>query len=108
LHPKKFHKRGYNQSEWIAKGLAKVLDKPVDTTHLIRIRENTTQTKKSVFERYKNTAGIFSLTDLTVFQRKHVLLVDDVLTTGATLEACMLTLMDTDYIKISIFTLAIA
>ena len=108
LHPKKFHKRGYNQSEWIANGLAKVLEKPVDSTHLIRIRENTTQTKKSVFERYKNTAGIFALTDLTVFQHKHVLLVDDVLTTGATLEACMQTLMDTGYIKISVFTLAIA
>lgn len=108
LHPKKFQKRGYNQSEWIAKGLAKVLDKPIDTTHLIRIRENTTQTKKSVFERYTNTANIFSLTDLTVFQHKHVLLVDDVLTTGSTLEACMQVLLETDYIRISVFTLAIA
>lgn len=108
LHPKKFHKRGYNQSEWIAKGLAKILEKPVDTTHLIRIKENTTQTKKSVFERYTNTANIFSLTDLTVFRHKHVLLVDDVLTTGSTLEACMQTLLETDYIKISVFTLAIA
>lgn len=108
LHPKKFHKRGYNQSEWIAKGLAKILEKPVDTTHLIRIKENTTQTKKSVFERYTNTANIFSLTDLTVFRHKHVLLIDDVLTTGSTLEACMQTLLETDYIKISVFTLAIA
>ena len=108
LHPKKFQKRGYNQSEWIAKGLAKVLDKPIDTTHLIRIKENTTQTKKSVFERYTNTANIFSLTDLTVFQHKHVLLVDDVLTTGSTIEACMQVLLETNYIRISVFTLAIA
>lgn len=108
LHPKKLQKRGYNQSEWIAKGLAKVLDKPIDTSHLIRIKENTTQTKKSVFERYTNTTNIFSLTDPTIFQHKHVLLVDDVLTTGSTLEACMQVLLETDYIRISVFTLAIA
>jgi ComF family protein len=108
LHPKKYAQRGYNQSEWIAKGLSEILDKPVDTTHLIRIRENTTQTKKSIFERYQNTSGIFTLTEKTIFRKKHVLLVDDVLTTGSTLEACMIALMETDYIKISIFTLAIA
>lgn len=108
LHPKKYAKRGYNQSEWIASGLAEVLKKPVDITHLIRIRENTTQTKKSIFERYQNTSGIFTLTDRSVFCKKHVLLVDDVLTTGSTLEACMIALMETDYITISVFTLAIA
>jgi len=108
LHPKKYAKRGYNQSEWIASGLAEVLNKPVDTDHLIRIRENTTQTKKSIFERYQNTSGIFTLTDKSVFCKKDVLLVDDVLTTGSTLEACMIALMETDYITISVFTLAIA
>lgn len=108
LHPKKYAKRGYNQSEWIAKGLAEMLEKPVDTTHLIRIRENTTQTKKNIFERYQNTSGVFTLNDKTVFHKKHVLLVDDVLTTGSTLEACMIALMETDYITISVFTLAIA
>jgi ComF family protein len=108
LHPNKLAKRGYNQSEWIAKGLASVLKKPVDTTNLVRIRANTTQTKKSVFDRYKNTEGVFKLKDKKVFEGKHVLLVDDVLTTGSTLEACMVPLMDTDFIKISVFTLAIA
>lgn len=108
LHPKKYAKRGYNQSEWIAIGLSEILNKPVDTTHLIRIRENTTQTKKSIFERYQNTSGIFTLTDKSVFCKKHVLLVDDVLTTGSTLEACMIALMETDYITISVFTVAIA
>jgi ComF family protein len=108
LHPRKFAKRGYNQSEWIARGLASVLDKPIDTLHLQRIRENTTQTKKSVFDRYKNTEGIFKLTDTEIFNGKHVLLVDDVLTTGSTLEACMQALLVTENITISIFTLAIA
>ena len=108
LHPKKYAKRGYNQSEWIAKGLAEILKKPIETTHLMRIRENTTQTRKSIFDRYQNTTGIFVLNDKTIFRKLHVLLVDDVLTTGSTLEACMLALLETDYIKISIFTLAIA
>jgi ComF family protein len=108
LHPKKQLKRGYNQSEWIARGLSEALNKPVDTTHLIRIKENATQTKKSVFERYQNTQGIFALNDVTVFEKKHILLVDDVLTTGSTLEACALALMESSFVKISVFTLALA
>lgn len=107
LHPKRLQERGYNQSEWIAKGLSEILDKPIDTTNLIRIKENATQTKKSVFERYQNTREIFKQLDIKQFKKQHVLLVDDVLTTGSTLEACMLALMETDYIKISAFTLAI-
>ncbi len=108
LHPKRYAKRGYNQSECIAQGLSTVMGKPIDTKTLIRIRENTTQTRKSVFDRYRNTKGIFHLKDKKTFEKKHVLLVDDVLTTGSTLEACMIALMETDYIKISVFTLAIA
>lgn len=108
LHPQKHKIRGYNQSEWIGKGLSEILDKPQDTRTLIRVRENTTQTKKSVFERYENTEGIFDLTDKTTLSGKHVLLVDDVLTTGSTLEACISALLETDGIKISVFTLAVA
>jgi len=108
LHPKKQLKRGYNQSEWIARGLSEALNKPVDATHLTRIKENATQTKKSVFERYQNTQGIFALNDVTVFEKKHVLLVDDVLTTGSTLEACALALMESNFVKVSVFTLALA
>lgn len=108
LHPKKYIKRGYNQSEWIAKGLSEILGKPQDTVTLARVRENATQTKKSVFERYENTEGIFELRDLAVLQDKHVLLVDDVLTTGSTLEACIRALLATEGIKVSVFTLAVA
>lgn len=108
LHPKKFASRGYNQSEWIGRGLSAVLNKPQDTKSLIRVRENTTQTKKSVFERYENTAGIFELTDTTGLVDKHVLLVDDVLTTGSTLEACISTLLQIKGIKVSVFSLAVA
>jgi len=108
LHPGKYKLRGYNQSEWIGKGLSVVLNRPMDTSTLIRARENTTQTKKTVFERYENTEGIFELKDTTVLAGKHVLLVDDVLTTGSTLEACVRALLETPEIKISIFTLAVA
>jgi ComF family protein len=108
LHPKKLAKRGYNQSECIANGIAAVIKKPIDNTNLIRTRENQTQTRKSIFDRYSNTKGIFSLKCKNMYREKHVLLVDDVLTTGSTLEACMLTLMQTEHIKISVFTLALA
>jgi ComF family protein len=108
LHPRKYKMRGYNQSEWIGKGLSLILNKPMDIKTLLRVRENASQTTKSVFERYENTEGIFELTDKTVLEGKHVLLVDDVLTTGSTLEACIRALLETDGIKISIFTLAVA
>ncbi len=108
LHPKKFAKRGYNQSEYICTGLAEILKKSVDTKSLIRIRENTTQTKKTVFERYENTLGLFEVKNEENLKGKHILLVDDVLTTGSTLEACITALIQIPEIKVSIFTLAVA
>jgi ComF family protein len=108
LHPKKYKLRGYNQSEWIANGLSAIMEKPIDTRSLVRKYENTTQTKKSVYERYENTDGIFQVIDENDLKCKHVLLVDDVLTTGSTLEACIKALSDLEGIQISIFTLAVA
>lgn len=108
LHPKKMVKRGYNQSEWIGMGLSEVFEIPQNTNVLIRTKENTTQTKKSVFERFENTSGIFELTDKETLANKHVLLIDDVLTTGSTLEAAIRTLMEAEGVRISVFTLAIA
>jgi ComF family protein len=108
LHPEKFKKRGYNQSEWIGKGLSEILQIPQDTTTLKRIKENATQTRKTVFERYENTEGIFELSDKTTLTGKHILLVDDVLTTGSTLEACIRVLTEIEGIRISVFTLAVA
>lgn len=108
LHPKKFKKRGYNQSEWIAKGLSSILGKPYDTSSLCRLHESTTQTKKSVFERYENTEGVFGLLDKNTLSGKHVLLVDDVLTTGSTLEACVKVLLNCEGVKVSVFALAAA
>lgn len=108
LHPKKLAKRGYNQSEWVAKGLAEVLEKPMDTAHLVRIKENESQTRKSAFERYSNTEGIFLLNDSRTFAGKHILLVDDVLTTGSTMEACVHALHTAPDVTVSVFALAMA
>lgn len=108
LHPKKYKSRGYNQSEWIGKGISFILKKPIDTSVLVRVRENPSQTKKTVYERFENTEGIFELKDKSYLEGKHILLVDDVLTTGSTLEACIGALLETKGIKISVFTLAVA
>ncbi|MDR2854055.1 MAG: ComF family protein [Prevotellaceae bacterium] len=108
LHPNKLRKRGYNQSEWIARGIAAVLQKPVDVQNLFRAIENPTQTKKSVYERFQNTDGIFQIHDASDFENKHILIIDDVLTTGATIEACILPMKDIKGVKISVFTLATA
>ena len=108
LHEKKEAKRGYNQSEMICNGLAEILGMPVVTDNLYRTAENTTQTRKSVFERYENTQGIFGLKNPAEFEGKHILIVDDVLTTGSTVEACIQALLQAKNTRISVFTLAIA
>jgi ComF family protein len=108
LHPKRLKMRGYNQSEMIAKGIVEILQRPLDTSTLIRITENETQTKKAVYDRYKNTLGIFDIADTESHKNKHILLVDDVLTTGSTLEACITVLRKIEGVEISVFALAMA
>jgi len=108
LHPKKLALRGYNQSECIANGISYVLNKPVETKSLIRVMENTTQTRKSVYERYENTSGIFRYQQGCIPDNSHLLLVDDVLTTGSTLEAAVAALSDIPGVRVSVFTLAVA
>jgi ComF family protein len=108
LHKKKERKRGYNQSEWIAKGLSEGMQIPYFTNLLIRSDFTETQTKKSRFQRWQNVKEVFQLTDPNALKEKHVLLIDDVLTTGATLEAAIQKLAVIPTIKISIATLATA
>jgi len=108
LHKKKEKKRGYNQSEWIAKGLSSGMQIPYNTKLLIRSEFTETQTKKSRFHRWKNVEDVFQLTDLNALKNKHVLLCDDVLTTGATLEAAIQKLAVVPSLKISVVTLAAA
>ncbi len=106
LHPKKRKIRGYNQSMCIAEGMSEVLQIEADDNTLKRIINTQTQTKKSRIDRWQNVDNIFKLTS-DKFNGKHILLVDDVITTGSTLESCALTLQEKDA-KISIATLAIA
>lgn len=108
LHPKKLAKRGYNQSECIGKGLSTILEKPQRTDILIRTKATDTQTKKNVYERYVNTEGIFELSNKASVENMHILLVDDVLTTGSTIEAAIQAFKHVQNLKISIFTLAAA
>lgn len=88
LHPKKEKMRGYNQSEIIARGISDVTGIPVSTGNLIRVIFNPTQTKRTKTERWENVKDIFKVADPERFYGKHLLLVDDVITTGSTLEAC--------------------
>jgi ComF family protein len=106
LHPSKLKKRGYNQSECIANGISSILNIPVSTNNLIRTENTETQTKKSRYARYENLINAFSIKDKSELINKHIMLVDDVLTTGATLEACSIKLLEIQGTKISICTLA--
>ncbi|WP_371291173.1 ComF family protein [Bacteroides sp.] len=108
LHRKKQKLRGYNQSEWIARGIASVTGIPLCAECMIREKNTETQTRKSTFERWENVEGIFRLCDTVHFEGKHVLLVDDVLTTGATTVACASAFARVSRIRISVLTLAVA
>lgn len=87
LHPKKLHQRGYNQSTYFAEGIAEALGIPVRTDILKRISYTGSQTKKTREERWLNVKDAFVVGSSTTLNGKHILLVDDVITTGATLEA---------------------
>lgn len=108
LHPKKLKKRGYNQSEFFARGLAVGIEKQVDVDSLQRVVDTTTQTRKSKFQRWENVEGIFKLQDPEILKGRHVLLVDDVITTGATIEAAWLALRNVPGVSISVLSIAFA
>lgn len=108
LHRKKLKKRGYNQSEMIAKGLCIALEKPLIADLLERVDFTETQTRKSRYERFVNVNGSFSLLRDINLHNKHILLVDDVVTTGSTLESCAEVLLEGGAEKISVAALAVA
>ena len=108
LHPRKQKMRGYNQSECIARGISAVTGIPVDTASVARMKHTETQTRKSSYERWENVDGIFCLRRADAFAGKHVLIIDDVLTTGATTTACADALKEVEGVRISVLTLAVA
>lgn len=108
LHPRKERQRGYNQSEYIAKGLASVYKCDISNQLIQRATHTVSQTRKTVYDRHLNVEKIFEITDPETLFGKHVLLIDDVITTGATISSCIDALIAVPEIKISIFSLAIA
>ena len=108
LHPRKLKRRGFNQAELIANGLGESMNKPINTEILSRKVANPTQTRKNRIERWQNVSGIFQVKIPEKMQDKHILLVDDVLTTGSTLEACVNAFSEIPGIKVSIAVLAYA
>ncbi|KAA6343836.1 hypothetical protein EZS27_008501 [termite gut metagenome] len=107
LHPEKLKYRGYNQSERIAAGISHVTGIPVIASYSERIKNTDTQTHKSAIERRQNADGIFLLQNPLFFSGKHILIVDDVLTTGATIMSFASIFRNVKDIRISIFTMAI-
>jgi ComF family protein len=108
LHPKKEKARGFNQSIEIGKGMSEAMGKPLISKNLIRDVHTESQTRKGRFERWENVSGIFKVRNENELAGKHLLLIDDVVTTGATLEACSQVLLRIPNVKVSISTLATA
>ncbi|WP_317130354.1 ComF family protein [Pontimicrobium aquaticum] len=108
LHKKKLKKRGYNQVEKFGKEIANALDIPYIDTVLKKTTATQTQVFKKRIARWGNDNEVFSSAKLDVLANKHILLVDDIITTGATVEACANELLKANNVKLSLATMAIA
>ncbi len=108
LHKDRLKQRGYNQAEWIANGLAEALQIPSYNNILLRTSFAESQTNKNRLERWDNVKSVFSVINPDLISGKNVMIVDDVLTTGATLESCARELLKFDCKSISIVTMAVA
>ncbi|WP_255155209.1 ComF family protein [Ferruginibacter sp. HRS2-29] len=108
MFPAKEFKRGYNQATIICNGMSEVMNIPVSVNNIVRRHATETQTRKHRTERWENVADSFQVNFPALLEGKHILLVDDVLTTGATLEACCLAMAAIPGISVSLATLAIA
>jgi ComF family protein len=108
LFPEKERQRGYNQATVICQGMSAVMNVPVLTANVLRKRFTETQTKKHRTERWENVEGSFFVKDGYQLEGKHILLVYDVVTTGATLEACGSVIINIPGSKLSLATLSMA
>ncbi len=106
LHPRRKKERGFNQSELIAEGISSVTDLPVDCLSLERKVVTSTQTKRSRYDRWENVEGIFSVSRPEMIRGKHILLVDDVITTGSTIESCVNEILKVEGTRVSVAALA--
>ena len=108
LHPRKKEIRGYNQAELLATGIAELFGKHMETKAVRRTRFNPTQTRKSMTERWENVRNLFTVTNSKRLEGKHILIVDDVVTTGSTIESLATELLKIPGVKISLALLAMA
>jgi len=108
LHPSKKRIRGFNQSETISMGIADSTHLPLDIKSLTRKMVSATQTKRSRYDRWTNVDGIFQVIDAQAIAEKHILLVDDVITTGSTIESCTNELLKIQGVRVSVVALAFA
>jgi ComF family protein len=102
LHPQALSKRGFNQAAIICEGIGQVWHKPVLTGAIARTKHTPTQTKQTRAERWDNMENAFTIQDPASIKGKHLLLVDDVITTGATIEACGKTLLTIEGARVSV------
>ena len=102
LHPQALSKRGFNQAALICEGIGQVWHKPVLTGAIARTKHTSTQTKQTRAERWDNMENAFTIKDPTSIKGKHLLIIDDVITTGATIEACGKTLLSIAGVKVSV------
>lgn len=108
LHKVKQSQRGFNQSEVIANGIGEILKKPVHSNVVKRTKHTSTQTSKSRYDRWKNIQAVFQCKKPEILENKHILLVDDIITTGATIESLTEELLKIKGVKVSVATLAVA
>jgi ComF family protein len=108
LHPVKQRMRGFNQSETISSGISDATGLTVDTDSLVRVSVTATQTTRSRYDRWTNVEGVFQVMDPVKIKGKHVLLVDDVITTGSTVESCTNELLKVEGVKVSVVALGFA
>jgi ComF family protein len=108
LFADKEFKRGYNQAAILCNGMSEVMNVPVIKNNIVRKRFTETQTKKHRTERWQNVEGSFEINSHNEISGKHLLLVDDVVTTGATLEVCGAEILKVEGTQLSIATLAYA
>jgi ComF family protein len=108
LHEKKQYKRGFNQSEIFGRGIGSIFKRPLITGNLLRITKTDSQTRKSRFRRWENVETVFHVKNPDDFRGKNILLIDDVVTTGSTLEACAIKLLQIKGVKVWMATIAMS